>query len=268
MQTQNGQDTLPKLILRKINIKKFIFYLDKWENFIYTVFSQTVILRIIMMSTYNPYSTSMQTLFIKKIIKTALEFLDDTDFKLSKEDKDYALQILQVNTNANGGSRAGKNKIIININGWQKQNVKNGKATGQGKKFKASKYKKNGYVYVVEYSSYTDDPKCGGMFVKIGDVDHANLITVLHELSHYVQRTLQHNDPDTWETPYMKKPHGNGFKEIYSLLREQFCNDDGVRQVYIDWWRQLAKQHPHGLAYPLGELMKINGDLMDFDDVA
>lgn len=219
-----------------------------------------------MMHTYNPYSTSMQTLFIKKIIKTALEFLDDTSFKLSKDDKDKALRILKVNTNANGGSRAGKDTIVININGWQKQNVKNGKAIGQHKKFKASKYKKNGYVYVIEYRSYTDDPKCGGMFVKIGDVDHANLITVLHELSHYVQHTLRHNDPDNFRN--MKKPHGDGFKEIYSLLREQFCNDDDVRQIYIDWWRQLAKQHPYGLAYPLGELMKLNGDLMDLDDVA
>jgi hypothetical protein len=80
-----------------------------------------------MMSTYNPYSTSMQTLFIEKIIKTALEFLDDTPFKLGKGDKDKALSILKVNTNANGGSRAGRDTIVININGWQKQNVKNGK---------------------------------------------------------------------------------------------------------------------------------------------
>ncbi len=209
-----------------------------------------------MMSTYNPYSTSMQTLFIEKIIKTALEFLDDTSFKLGKDDKDKALRILKVNTNANGGSRAGRNTIVININGWQKQNVKTGKVLNQHKKFKTSKYKKDGYIYMSEYRSYSDDIECGGMFVKIGDVDHANLITVLHELSHYVQRTLQHNDPDNFRN--MKKPHGDGFKEIYSLFREQFCNDDDVRQIYIDWWRQLAKQHPHGLAYPLGQLMDLD----------
>lgn len=180
----------------------------------------------------------MQTLFIKNIITDALDFLDHTEFALPQSDKDKALRILKVNTNANGGSRAGRNTIVININGWQKQNVKNGKATGQRKKFKASKYKKNGYVYVVEYSSYTDDPKCGGMFVKIGDVDHANLITVLHELSHYVQHTLRHNNPDSFLN--MKKPHGDGFKQIYSALREQFCNDDLVRAIYINSWIELA----------------------------
>jgi len=190
------------------------------------------------MQSKNPYSTSMQTLFIKNIITDALDFLDHTEFALPQSDKDKALQILKVNANPKGGSFAGRDTIVININSWQKQNVRLGKATRQHKKFKANKYKKKGYVYVVEYRSYSDDPLCGGMFVKIGDLDHANLITVLHELSHYVQHTLRYNDPDSF--PNMKKPHGDGFKQIYSALREQFCNDDLVRAIYINSWRELA----------------------------
>ena len=180
----------------------------------------------------------MQTLFIKNIITDALDFLDITEFALPQSDKDKALQILKVNANPNGGSFAGRSTIVININDWQIRNVRSGKATGQHKKFKSNKYKKKGYVYVVEYRSYSDDPLCGGMFVKTGDVDHANLICVLHELSHYVQHTLRHNNPDSFLN--MKKPHGDGFKQIYSALREQFCNDDLVRAIYINSWRELS----------------------------
>ena len=74
------------------------------------------------------------------------------------------------------------------------------------------------------------------MHVKKGDIDHGNLIQVLHELSHFVQHNLYYTDPGYWGK-YMRKAHGEGFRDIYSMLREKFCNDPAVRKVCIALWR-------------------------------
>ena len=174
-------------------------------------------------------------LFIANIVKDALVFLDDTPFKLNAHCKKKALEVLKVCDGEKGTSKGGTNTITIKINGWQKRNVIAGEALNQHDKFKTDKYKKDGYVYVCEYRSFSDDPKCGGMFVKNGNVDHANLITVLHEVAHFAQHNLRRLDRRKY--PHMRKPHGDGFKQIYTRLREKFCNDDVVRNNYINKWK-------------------------------
>ncbi len=90
----------------------------------------------------------------------------------------------------------------------------------------------DGHVYYNEYRSFDANQKCGGMFVATGDVDHGNTIQVLHEVSHYVQYTLYKSDRTKWA--WMRKPHGEGFIRIYSILREKFCNDPATRAMFIE----------------------------------
>ena len=88
---------------------------------------------------------------------------------------------------------------------------------------------KDGHVWYREYKSFDDDPRCGGMFVKNGDVDHGNLIQVTHEIAHYVQYNLYFSDQIRWK--HMRRPHGEGFKAIYRTLRDRFVNDPDPRTL-------------------------------------
>lgn len=171
-------------------------------------------------------------LYFSNIIVDALAFIDGTPFKLNAHQKKKAFKVLKVKQANKGCSWGGTNTITIETNGWQIQNVKAGKHLKHFEKFKTDKYKKDGYVYYSEYRSYSDDPRCGGMFVKNGDIYHGHLICVLHELAHYIQHNL------SWKKfPHMRKAHGDGFKQIYTRLREKFCNDDVVRNNYINKWK-------------------------------
>ena len=174
-------------------------------------------------------------LFIANIVKDALVFLDDTPFKLNAHCKKKALKVLKVKQANKGCSWGGTNTITIETNGWQIKNVKAGEHLNHFEKFKTDKYKKDGYVYYSEYRSSSDDPSCGGTFVKNGHIYHGHLICVLHELAHYVQHNLRRLDRKKY--PHMRKPHGDGFKQIYTRLREKFCNDDVVRNNYINKWK-------------------------------
>lgn len=180
-----------------------------------------------------------ETQFIKNIIVEALNGLDDTPYAISKARKSKALEVLTVKK-PNGGfgncSKAGSKIIIINLSYWQIKNIISGKYEKGHKCFKHKVL--DGHVYYNEYRSFDANLKCGGTFVKIGDVDHGNLIQVLHELAHYVQFVLYNTKQSRWA--YMVKPHGEGFINIYSALREKFCNDDTIRNNLIDECNSLA----------------------------
>lgn len=169
--------------------------------------------------------------FIEIMISNVLDGLDDTPYKLTKAQKAKALKVLEVkkpNRDSSNCSKAGRNRILINLSYWQVKNVEAGKVTG----FRPiTSQTKDGYVYWREYKSFDNDPRCGGMFVKNGDVDHGNLIQVTHELAHYVQFTLWHSDKSRWR--YMRQPHGEGFKQIYRILRDRFVNDFKTRAIFL-----------------------------------
>tara|TARA_Y100000992_G_C21259401_1_gene490401 strand:+ start:854 stop:1474 length:621 start_codon:yes stop_codon:yes gene_type:complete len=192
------------------------------------------------MTLLNQYSLTVQKEFFHQIIRSALAHLDNSDFALSDELKQKAHDVLVVKApNGRGNcSRAGKDSITICTTYWQIKNVISGKRTGQRKQFRTPKHKKWGHYYWNEYRSYDGDPTIGGMFVKKGDVDHGNLIQVLHELAHYVQGNLHHQDPDRWSC--MAKPHGSGFKQIYACLRHQFCNDELRRNGFLALCKEAA----------------------------
>ena len=172
------------------------------------------------------------TLYIRNIITQALESFDGTPYAMTRHDKARAQKVLVVKKpNREGGnvSRAGADRITINLAYWQIRNVETGDPTGQRKQF--HHMKKDGHVYWNEYRLFDGNPRCGGMFVKIGDVDHGNLIQVLHELAHYMQYTLYRKDRRRWA--HMRKPHGEGFRSLYSLMRDKFCNDPNARAKFI-----------------------------------
>jgi len=180
-----------------------------------------------------------ETQFIKNIIVEALNGLDDTPYEISKARKSKALEVLTVKK-PNGGrhnvSFASANKIIINLSNWQIRNIEAGKII-MGHACN-DHFQKDDHVYYCEYKSFNANQKCGGTFVKIGDVDHGNLIQVLHELAHYVQFVLYNTKQSRWT--YMGKPHGEGFINIYSALREKFCNDDTIRNNLLDECNSFA----------------------------
>jgi len=178
------------------------------------------------------YDLDTQRPFISALVENALVGIDGTKFAMSKRQKSKALEVLVVKK-PNGGngncSKAGSSTIIVNLSYWQIKNVQNGKYENGHKCFDNKVM--DGHVYWNEYKAFDANAKCGGMFVKTGDVDHGNLIQVLHEVSHYVQATLWKSDRTKWA--WMRKSHGEGFRFIYSILREKFCNDPATRAEFI-----------------------------------
>ena len=179
------------------------------------------------------YTADSQRHFITTMVYNAIDGLDGTKFAMNKSQKANALKVLVVKK-PNGGSgncsKAGSKIIIINLSYWQIKNVISGKYENGHKCFENKVL--DSHVYWNEYKSFDANQKCGGMFVATGDVDHGNTIQVLHEVSHYVQYTLYKSDRTKWA--WMRKPHGEGFIRIYSILREKFCNDPATRAMFIE----------------------------------
>jgi len=178
------------------------------------------------------YDLDTQRPFISALVENALDGLDGTKFAMSKRQKAKALEVLVVkkpNGGRNNCSYACHSSIVINLSYWQIKNIVSGKYENGHKCFEHKVL--DGHVYYNEYRSFDANSKCGGMFVATGDVDHGNLIQVLHEVAHYVQTTLWKSDRTKWA--WMRKSHGEGFIHIYSRLREAFCNDPATRAEFI-----------------------------------
>ena len=172
-----------------------------------------------------------ETAFIQNIMQAAMDSFDGTPYALTKAQKAKAHKVLVVKKPAGNGpncSKANHKTIIINLSYWQISNVEAGVVKGYKP---TAAQTKDGYVWWREYKSFDNNPRCGGMFVKTDDVDHGNLIQVLHELAHYIQCTLYWKDRSRWA--FMGKSHGEGFIRLYSILRDKFCNDDAVREEFI-----------------------------------
>jgi len=193
------------------------------------------------------YDLDTQRPFISALVENALVGIDGTKFAMSKRQKANALKVLVVkkpNGDRGNCSYACDSSIVINLSYWQIKNIQSGKYEDGHKCFEHKVL--DGHVYYNEYRSFDANSKCGGMFVATGDVDHGNLIQVLHEVAHYVQSTLYRADRS--QGRYLRKPHGDGFIHIYSRLREAFCNDPATRaafirrcneQVFADVWLKL-----------------------------
>ena len=74
--------------------------------------------------------------------------------------------------------------------------------------------------WLEEYPAYNKCPVIGGRYTK--SLEEALWITVSHEVSHHVQRKF--GPRCSWLKNTCRKPHGQGFKDIYSILRSQIVN--------------------------------------------
>ena len=73
---------------------------------------------------------------------------------------------------------------------------------------------------VLEYPAYAQDPVIGSRAALRPEL--ALAATIAHEVSHFVQYRY---GPDTrWLMNRYRKPHGEGFQDIYRIIRSQVVN--------------------------------------------
>lgn len=79
---------------------------------------------------------------------------------------------------------------------------------------------RRGTSQMSEYKAFAGDPVIGSM--DCGDVENRLLCVVAHEVAHHVQRLW---GPRTrWLKAKHHKPHGEGFQDIYRILRSRLVN--------------------------------------------
>lgn len=108
-----------------------------------------------------------------------------------------ALPTLQIS--GNRISRAGASVIKIGLAGYR-----------------------SGRKHFSEYSAFHKDPVIGSatFFTK----EDALKALVAHEVSHHIQ--YRYGPNTSWLKNNYKKPHGEGFRTIYAILRGALCNQN------------------------------------------
>ena len=71
-----------------------------------------------------------------------------------------------------------------------------------------------------EYDAYDKSPVIGGRYTK--SLEEDLWMSVAHEVAHHVQ--LKFGPQCRWLKKTWRKPHGQGFKEIYTILRSKIVN--------------------------------------------
>lgn len=71
-----------------------------------------------------------------------------------------------------------------------------------------------------EYKAFENDPVIGAF--KTDDVEAVIAATVAHEVAHHVQ--YRYGPCTRWLKKSYRKPHGDGFKDIYRILRARVVN--------------------------------------------
>lgn len=73
---------------------------------------------------------------------------------------------------------------------------------------------------VTEYRSFSKDPVIGD--AQLQSFDDTLLCLVAHEVSHHIQ--YRYGPSTGWLRSIYRKPHGDGFKAIYAILRGSLVN--------------------------------------------
>lgn len=146
--------------------------------------------------------TKQQEKQIKQMVQKCMNHLKKKDYELNinKADVDYALRVTRVvHKNRTGATYGGSHVIQINLNYWQHRKVP---------------------TFQKEYDAFNKCPVIGGR--RVETLEQALWITVAHEVAHHVQRSK--GPSCRWLKAHYKKPHGRGFREIYTILRSQIVN--------------------------------------------
>ena len=150
---------------------------------------------------------------VAKWVKKCLKELAKKDYEIADGRYKYADMIDNINVYCKGSgqrSYGGARGIKIDINGAYKE-------------AKVGKFH--------EYKAFENDPVIGAF--KTDDVEAVIAATVAHEVAHHVQ--YRYGPCTRWLKKSYRKPHGDGFKDIYRILRARVVNpvflDHDVREA-------------------------------------
>ena len=78
----------------------------------------------------------------------------------------------------------------------------------------------DGFSSLVEYPAFANDPVIGSREAINPELALAG--TIAHEISHFLQ--YRYGPHTRWLCKRFRKPHGEGFKDIYRILRSRVVN--------------------------------------------
>lgn len=140
---------------------------------------------------------------IERMIRKCMNHLKKKDYELgiTKRDVEAAVKCTKVVDKGwcSGATYGGSGVIQINLNYWQ--------------------HGRDGEWHK-EYDSYDNCPVIGGRYTK--NLEEDFWLSVSHEVAHHVQ--YKFGPRCGWLKKTYRKPHGQGFKDIYSILRSQIVN--------------------------------------------
>jgi hypothetical protein len=139
---------------------------------------------------------------IERMVRKCMNHLKKKDYELgiTKRDVEAAVRCTKVvDKGWCSGATYGTSWVIqINLNYWQ--------------------HGREGWHK--EYASYDNCPVIGGRYTK--SLEEDLWISVSHEVAHHIQDKF--GPRCGWLKNTYHKPHGQGFKDIYSILRSQIVN--------------------------------------------
>jgi len=149
------------------------------------------------------YAKTKEEKLIERMVRKCMNHLKKKDYELgiTKGGVEAAVKCTKVVSKdwCNVATYGGRGVIQINLNYWQHGGL---------------------WDWHKEYDAYDNCPVIGGRYTKTLEEDL--WLTVSHELSHHVQ--YKFGPSCRWLKKTYRKPHGQGFKDIYSILRSQIVN--------------------------------------------
>ena len=148
------------------------------------------------------YAKTPEERLIEKMVRRCMNHLKGKDYELgiTQSDVESAVKCTRVVNKdwCSGATYGGKKHIQINLAYWQH---------GKGGWHK-------------EYDAFDKCPVIGGRYTK--NLEEDLWMSVSHEVAHHVQRKF--GPKCSWLKNTCRKPHGQGFKDIYSILRSRIVN--------------------------------------------
>jgi len=148
------------------------------------------------------YGKTPEEKLIERMVRRCMNHLKCKDYELGiqKRDVEAAIKCTRVvNKGWCGATYGGKKVIQINL-GHRAHD-------GEGK-------------WHEEYAAFNKCPVIGGRYTK--NLEEDLWLSVAHEVAHHVQ--YKFGPKCSWLKNTYRKPHGQGFKDIYSLLRSKIVN--------------------------------------------
>ena len=148
------------------------------------------------------YAKTPEEKLVERMVRRCMNHLKCKDYELgiTKRDVEAAVKCTRVVEKdwCSGATYGGKNQIQINLAYWQ--------------------HGKDGWH--AEYAAFDKCPVIGGRYTK--SLEEDLWMSVAHEVAHHVQ--YKFGPRCRWLKNTYAKPHGQGFKDIYSILRSRIVN--------------------------------------------